>query len=91
MAGRVFIRYRATPLWEMAVVTWLGVWPSMFVVTSLGGRWLLSDCPFWLPVGIETGLAVAMLTCIVVPMLSRLMKPWLLPPAGRGSQERSGP
>ncbi len=79
------------PMWKMAMVTWLGVWPSVFVVTSLGGRWLLSDWPFWLAVGIETGLVVALLTWIVMPMLTRLMKPWLIPPAARGPQERNGP
>ncbi len=30
------------PLWKMAVVTWLGVWPTVFAVTLIGGRWLLS-------------------------------------------------
>ena len=84
------LRAMQPPLWKMAVVTWLGVWPSVFAVTSLGGRWLLSDWPFWLAVGIETGLVVALLTWIVMPMLTRLMKPWLIPPNAHGPQERNG-
>ncbi len=70
------------PLWKMAVVTWLGVWPTVFTVSSLGGRWLLSGWPFWLAVGIETLAVVAILTWGVMPVLTRWLKPWLTSPAG---------
>lgn len=68
------------PLWKMAVVTWLGVWATVFAVSSLGGRWLLSGLPFWLAVGIETLAVVAILTWGVMPKLTRWMKPWLTSP-----------
>lgn len=65
------------PLWKMAFITWLGVWPTVLAVSSFGGRWLLAGWPFWLAVGLETLLVVAALTWGVMPVLNRLLKPWL--------------
>jgi antibiotic biosynthesis monooxygenase (ABM) superfamily enzyme len=70
-------RVHQPPLWKMAFVTWLGVWPTVLAVSSFGGRWLLSGWPFWLVVGLETLLVVAALTWGVMPILTRLTKPWL--------------
>ena len=75
-------RIQDPPLWKMAVVTWLGVWPTVFAVSSIGGRWLLSGWPFWLAVGIETLAVVAILTWGVMPVLTRWFKPWLTSAAG---------
>ena len=33
------------PRWKMAVITWLGVWPTVLGVSSLGGRWLFHRRP----------------------------------------------
>ena len=74
--------HHATTLWKMAVVTWLGVWPTVFAVTSSGGRWLLSGWPFWLAVGIETLVVVAILTWGVMPLLTRWFKSWLISSTG---------
>ena len=73
------------PLWKMAVVTGLGVWPTVFAVSSLGGRWLLSGWPFWLAVGIETLSVVAILTWGVMLLLTRWLKSWVLFSAGSAS------
>jgi hypothetical protein len=70
------------PLWKMAVVTWLGVWPTVFGISSLVGRWILSDWPFWLAVGIETCLVVILLTWIVMPRLTRWFRSWLMSSTG---------
>ena len=59
-----------------------GVWPTVFAVTSLGGRWLLSGWPFWLAVGIETMVVVAILTWGVMPLLTRWLRSWLSSSAG---------
>jgi antibiotic biosynthesis monooxygenase (ABM) superfamily enzyme len=75
-------RMTQPPLWKMAIVTWLGVWPTVFAVTSLGGRWLLSGWPFWLAVGIETIVVVAILTWGVMPLLTRWFKSWLISSTG---------
>ena len=76
------------PLWKMAIVTWLGVWPTVFVVTSLGGKWLLSGWPFWLAAGIETFFVVAILTWVVMPRLTRWLSAFLMPSAGGSPDER---
>ena len=69
------------PRWKMAVVTWVGVWPSVFIVSSLIGKPLLTGWPFWLAVGLETLIVVAILTWGVMPALTRLCKSWLIKPA----------
>ncbi len=75
-------RSQEPALWKMAIVTWLGVWPTVFAVSSIGGRWLLSGWPFWLAVGMEALAVVAILTWGVMPLLTRLFKQWLTPPKG---------
>lgn len=75
-------RFLEPPLWKMAIVTWFGVWPTVFAVSSIGGRWLLSGWPFWLAVGIEALVVVATLTWIVMPVLTRWFKSWLTLPNG---------
>ena len=69
---------RHPPLWKMAIVTWIGVWPAVFVVSSLLGRRLISGWPFWLAVGVETLIVVALLTWAVMPLLTKMMRPWLI-------------
>jgi hypothetical protein len=66
------------PLWKMAFVTWLGVWPVVFAVSSLIGKRLLSGLPFWLSMGLEAMIVVAVLTWAVMPALTRLFQPWLM-------------
>ncbi len=78
-------RIHEPPLWKMAFITWLGVWPTVFAVTSIGGRWLLSGWPFWLAVGIETLAVVALLTWAVMPRLTHWFGPWLKPSEGSTS------
>lgn len=68
------------PRWKMAMITWLGVWPAVFVVTSLIGQRLLTGWPFWLAAGLETMIVVAILTWAVMPPLTRLFHPWLVKP-----------
>ncbi len=71
---------RHPPLWKMAIVTWMGVWPAVFVVSSLLGRRLIYGWPFWLAVGVETVIVVAVLTWAVMPLLTKMMRPWLIKP-----------
>ncbi len=63
--------------WKMALVTWLGVWPTSLVVgTLLGAR--LSGLPLLVSSGIIAAVIVVCLTWIVMPMLVRLFQAWLL-------------
>lgn len=64
------------PRWKMAALTWLGVWPTVLVVTALISN-RLADWPFWLSNGFSNVLVVAALTWVVMPVLTHLARPWL--------------
>jgi antibiotic biosynthesis monooxygenase (ABM) superfamily enzyme len=62
--------------WKMALLTWLGVWPtSLFVGTLIGPR--LSDFPTFLSSAIVAAVIVVCLTWIVMPALVKLSHSWL--------------
>lgn len=65
------------PRWRVAVVTWLGIFPTVYVLFLLTGELLKS----WglLPRTIVLTLAVVLLmTWVVAPQLTRLFRPWLV-------------
>jgi antibiotic biosynthesis monooxygenase (ABM) superfamily enzyme len=62
--------------WKMAMVTWIGVWPSVYVAAKVIGP-LHSGWPFWAGVGLETFFVVSALTWAVMPFLSKLFRSWL--------------
>lgn len=64
------------PRWKMALLTWLGVWPTVLAVSALIPN-RLADWPFWLVNGVANLLVVAALTWAVMPVLTRLARPWL--------------
>jgi len=76
------------PRWKMALATWLGVWPTVYVVSSLL-RSQVSGWPSFLATGLVTFFVVLALTWGVMPALTRLMKPWLLRPADPSPKERT--
>lgn len=66
------------PRYKMALVTWLGV----FVTVGVLSRFLpliLSAIPPLLSQVISSGLTVALLTYLVMPQLTRLFSKWLYP------------
>lgn len=72
--------YRTTqpspPRWKVAVVTWLGICPTVYVLFLLTGDLMKS----WslLPRTVLLTLAVVMsMTWVVAPQLTRLLRPWL--------------
>jgi antibiotic biosynthesis monooxygenase (ABM) superfamily enzyme len=78
------------PLWKMALLTWLGVWVTVWVVSNLVGPWL-AGLPSWLATGVISLIVVSILTWGVMPILTRLARPWLIPSAPSHSEERNGP
>ena len=70
----------APPRWKTALVSWLGVYPTITVLV-----WLLWPAMAGLPMSLRTlvlsGLMVPLLAWIVMPPLTRLLRPWLV--AGR--------
>lgn len=64
------------PRWKVAIVTWMGIFPTVLLLFILLGD-LLATLPLVLRVGTLTGLVVLIMTWIVAPQLTRVMKPWL--------------
>lgn len=68
------------PRWKVAVVTWLGIFPTVYLLFfSLGD--MLAPWPLFARIMFLTVLVVAMMTWLVAPQLTRLFKPWLYPVA----------
>lgn len=68
------------PRWKVAVVTWLGICPTVFALFVLLGE-LLAPWPLLPRVMLLTALVVLIMTWLVAPQLTRLLKPWLYPTA----------
>ncbi|MFM2055721.1 MAG: hypothetical protein RLY71_106 [Pseudomonadota bacterium] len=66
------------PRWKVAVVTWLGICPTVFVLFLLLGE-LLAPWPLLPRVMLLTALVVVLMTWVVAPQMTRVMKPWLYP------------
>lgn len=65
------------PRWKVAVVTWLGICPTVYLLFLLTGDLLKS----WglLPRTVVLTIAVvAVMTWLVAPQLTKLLRPWLL-------------
>jgi len=62
--------------WKMAVLTWLGIFPTVSLLLYAVAP-LLADLPFLARTAVITGLAVVMMTWLVMPRLVGLFKPWL--------------
>ena len=68
------------PRWKMALLTWLGVWPTVYFVSALGAQGILSHWPAWLAVGVDALVVVIVLTWAVMPALARMARSWLKKP-----------
>lgn len=72
--------HQPPPRWKVAVVTWLGIFPTVYllflIVAPLLASWAL------LPrVMVITMLVVVLMTWMVAPRLTTWLKPFLYPPA----------
>jgi uncharacterized protein len=68
------------PRYKIALVTWLGVFLTLTILTRLLAP-LLSRLPVLLNQLITTGLVVAFLTYLIMPRLTQLFRQWLYPKA----------
>jgi len=64
------------PEWKMAVLTWLGVWPTSFILSLLIGPYLVNFSEI-LSSGIMAAAIVVCLTWIVMPLIVKLFHAWL--------------
>lgn len=66
------------PRWKMAAATFLGVFPLAMVLQRTLGPWI-QDWPFVWRSAVFNAAVVALLAWVVMPLLTRLLKPWLHP------------
>lgn len=66
------------PKWKMAIATWLGVWPTVFVVSQIVGPFTGQIPPIG-ATGLITLAVVILLTWVVMPAITRFLRPWLRP------------
>lgn len=73
------------PRWKVAVVTWLGIFPTVY-----GLFWLTADLLRSWPLLARTALltlaVVAVMTWVVAPQLTRFFRPWLF---ARGQAQKA--
>ena len=72
------------PRWKTAVVVWLAIYPSITLIL-----WLLGPTIQSLPLAVRTLVItvplVPLMTFVVIPVVQRLLAPWLRRPADRSS------
>ncbi len=66
------------PVWKMALLTWLGLWPTVTAM-MLGVRPRLEGLPVALQTLLLTAIIVPLMTWVVMPLLTRLFRGWLQP------------
>lgn len=71
-------KFQSPPQWKMAAVTWLGVWPCVYLAArTIGPVHQGMGLPLWVGLGMETFAVVCTLTWLVMPNLTKLLDGWL--------------
>jgi antibiotic biosynthesis monooxygenase (ABM) superfamily enzyme len=68
------------PRWKVAIVTWLGIFPTVYLLFTLLGD-VLAPWSLMPRLLLLTVLVVLIMTWGVAPQLTRLFRPWLFPSA----------
>ena len=66
------------PRWKMAIATFLGVFPTAMILNLTLGR-AIQPWPFLLGSAVFNASMVALLTWIVMPLVTRALRGWLHP------------
>lgn len=66
------------PRWKVGVVTWLGIFPTVYLLFRLLDD-LLAPWSLLPRIVVLTAIVVVVMTWFVAPRLTRLFKPWLYP------------
>lgn len=70
--------HQPPPRWKMALVTLCGVLPASILLNLTVAHWL-HETPMLVKSFVIGALMVAMLTWVLMPFLTKLLKPWLCP------------
>jgi len=71
--------HKPPPRWKVALVTWLGICPTVYFLFLTVAPWLV-DWPLLPRVMLLTALVVLLMTWVVAPRLTTWLKPFLYPP-----------
>ena len=74
--------HQSPPRWKMAVATFLGVFPVVTIVGLTLGR-AIRSWNFVLSNAVSNACVVAILTWLVMPVITRLLRGWLNPQPAR--------
>jgi uncharacterized protein len=66
------------PPYKMALLTWITIFPLITAIVAVTGP-LLEDLPLVLRLGITTAFTVPVMTWIVMPRVTWLLRRWLYP------------
>jgi antibiotic biosynthesis monooxygenase (ABM) superfamily enzyme len=66
------------PPYKMAVLTWITIFPLITAAVAVTGP-LLEELPLAVRLAITTGLTVPLMTWVVMPRVTRLLRGWLYP------------
>jgi antibiotic biosynthesis monooxygenase (ABM) superfamily enzyme len=68
----------APPPYKMALLTWVTIFPLITAIVVITGA-LIEELPLAVRLGITTALAVPLMTWVVMPRATRLLRGWLYP------------
>jgi antibiotic biosynthesis monooxygenase (ABM) superfamily enzyme len=71
------LQHRGRPRAKLALLTWVGAYAVVLVVLAVGGS-ALAGWPLALRALVVSGLMVAAMTWVIVPVTTRLFRGWLL-------------
>jgi antibiotic biosynthesis monooxygenase (ABM) superfamily enzyme len=66
------------PPYKMALLTWITIFPLITAIVAITGP-MLKDLPLAVRLGITTALTVPLMTWVVMPRVTRLLRGWLYP------------
>jgi uncharacterized protein len=66
------------PRYKMALLTWITIFPLIMAIVAVIGP-LLEGLPLAGRLGITTAIAVPLMTWVVMPRVTRLLRRWLFP------------
>jgi uncharacterized protein len=66
------------PPYKMALLTWIAIFPLITAIVAITGR-LLDGLPQAVRLGVTTAIAVPLMTWVVMPRVTRLLRRWLYP------------
>jgi uncharacterized protein len=67
------------PPYKMALITWITIFPLITGIVVVAGP-LIDGLPLALRLGITTAVAVPVMTWVVMPRVTRLLRRWLYEP-----------